>query len=63
MRKGPSRLILAWGALPCPTGTAPVCLWTGQRRYQREMNYFLTYAMGKEEKSLNSPAQAYETCG
>ena len=48
------------GTLTLPDGTVEHYEEDVNRRYLREMDYFLDYAFGTEKTSLNSPRQALE---
>ena len=46
------------GTLTLPDGTVQDCTEPVNRRYEREMEYFLQYAAGDAAESVNSPAHA-----
>lgn len=49
------------GMLTLPDGSVQDYSEPPNRRYEREMDYFVTYALGKQLESCNSPAKALQT--
>lgn len=49
------------GALTLPDGSAIDCAEPANRRYEREMEYFVQYALEESGESINSPQKALQT--